>query len=135
MTPFGWYLEMLRRSRNLQQKQLAAMLDIDPTYVSLMERGKKGPPSQALLNMLIEQLVLDTAEQAQLWEYVEQSRRNLSLPENMAFEEYAMVRRLWQKLGSLSLDQIEIIDKILKMPDEQSTLRSMTGRQLRTQTM
>ncbi|MFB9886173.1 helix-turn-helix domain-containing protein [Balneatrix alpica] len=48
MTPFGTYLEHLRRSRRMQQKQLADLMGINPCYVSTLERGRKGPPSTAV---------------------------------------------------------------------------------------
>lgn len=124
MTPFGCYLEILRRSRGLQQKQLAAALDVDPTYISLMERGKKGPPSDILLEKLVKQLNLSTEEQILLREYIAQSPRSLMLPKNMALQEYALLRQLWQRLGSLSSLQIETISNVLKMPDERPAGRS-----------
>ncbi len=48
MTPFGLFLESLRRSRQLQQVQLAHRLGVNPCYVSSIESGKKGPPSKQL---------------------------------------------------------------------------------------
>jgi HTH-type transcriptional regulator, competence development regulator len=118
MTPFGCYLEALRRSRQLQQKQLAGMLDVDPTYISLMERGRKGPPSNALLEKLIASLQLSQEEQLLLQKYVAQSPRALALPKNMKLEEYELLESLWQRLGSLSHCQIEIMKNALKMSDE-----------------
>ncbi|WP_227096646.1 helix-turn-helix domain-containing protein [Aeromonas veronii] len=58
MTPFGIYLENLRRSRRIQQKQLADLMGINPCYVSTLERGRKGPPSAEVLNRLIKNLNL-----------------------------------------------------------------------------
>ena len=130
MTPFGCYLETLRRSRRLQQKQLAAMLDVDPTYISLMERGRKGPPSTTLIEKLIQCLSMTGFEQSQLREYVAQSQRSLTLPNNMALPEYALLRRLWLRLGSLSPCQIEIINSALKMSDEQPGVHPMSQLEL-----
>jgi len=39
MTPFGLYLESLRRSCQLQQVQLADHLGVNVCYVSVMERA------------------------------------------------------------------------------------------------
>lgn len=45
MTPFGLYLESLRRSRGLRQKQLAFALGVRDGYISAMEKGWRGRPS------------------------------------------------------------------------------------------
>ncbi|RQM53462.1 XRE family transcriptional regulator [Aeromonas caviae] len=73
MTPFGIYLENLRRSRRIQQKQLADLMGINPCYVSTLERGRKGPPSAEVLNRLIKNLNLSRDEQEGLWRSVELS--------------------------------------------------------------
>jgi len=36
-------IKTLRASRNLQQKQLAALLGVDASYISLLERGSRTP--------------------------------------------------------------------------------------------
>ncbi len=115
MTPFGQFLESLRRSRHLQQKQLAAMLNVNSCYVSAMERGKKGPPSKSILDKLINVFELDDEEQLLLWDSVDQSQATIRLPKDATVEEYALMRDLRLHLGSLSTEQIDIIRKILKM--------------------
>lgn len=124
MTPFGYYLEKLRRSRNLQQKGLAALLDVDPCYISMMESGKKGPPGEEIIQKLIQCLSLGSDEKALLHEYVAQSPRRLALPDNMTLQEYALIRRLWSRLGALSPGQIELLNNVLTIADERSGIRS-----------
>lgn len=53
MTPFGKFLEALRRDRQLQQTQLAGMVGVNACYISSIEKGKKGPPTQEVLDKLI----------------------------------------------------------------------------------
>jgi len=115
MTPFGLLLESLRRSRQLQQIQLADLLSVNSCYISTMEKGKKGPPSKMVLENLIVELKLDTAEQEALWDSVEQSKRTTRLPDNATVEEYALMRDLRSHLGALSSEQISIIRSILKL--------------------
>lgn len=115
MTPFGLYLESLRRSRQLQQVQLAEHLGVNACYVSSMENGKKGPPSKQVLNKLIVSLELDTEEQEMLWDKVDQSQRTIRLPDNATLEEYALMRDLRDHLGAMSSDKVNVIRNILNM--------------------
>jgi len=113
MTPFGTYLEHLRRSRRMQQKQLADLMGINPCYVSTLERGRKGPPSTAVLKRLINNLNLSREEQERLWHSVELSEMTFRLPEGMSQDEFEMVHDLKRHLGTLSGDQVLIIRKVL----------------------
>ncbi|EGQ9436941.1 helix-turn-helix domain-containing protein [Vibrio mimicus] len=115
MTPFGLYLESLRRSRQLQQVQLADHLGVNACYVSAMENGKKGPPSQQVLSKLIASLKLDAEEQETLWDKVDESQRTIRLPDNATLEEYALMRDLRRHLGALSSDKVNVIRNILNM--------------------
>ncbi len=40
---FGKVLQSLRKSKNLTQDELAALSDLDRTYISLLERGLRVP--------------------------------------------------------------------------------------------
>lgn len=113
MTPFGIYLENLRRSRRIQQKQLADLMGINPCYVSTLERGRKGPPSAEVLNRLIKNLNLSRDEQEGLWRSVELSEMTFRLPEGMSQDEFEMVHDLRNHLGTLNEDQVLIIRKVL----------------------
>ncbi|BCO11650.1 helix-turn-helix transcriptional regulator [Aeromonas veronii] len=113
MTPFGLYLENLRRSRRIQQKQLADLMGINPCYVSTLERGRKGPPSAEVLNRLIKNLNLSRDEQEGLWRAAELSEMTFRLPEGMSQDEFEMVHDLRNHLGTLNEDQVLIIRKVL----------------------
>ncbi|WP_281419299.1 helix-turn-helix domain-containing protein [Marinobacterium ramblicola] len=113
MTPFGTYLEHLRRSRRMQQKQLADLMGINPCYVSTLERGRKGPPSKAVLKRLIKNLNLSRDEQEQLWHSVELSEMTFRLPDGMSQDEFEFVHDLKSHLGTLSGDQVLIMRKVL----------------------
>ena len=127
MTPFGLYLESLRRSRQLQQVQLADLLGVNACYVSAMENGKKGPPSQQVLSKLVASLKLDANEQETLWDKVDQSQRTTRLPDNATLEEYALMCDLRRHLGALSPDKVNVIRHILNMD-----VRSKPGIEVRS---
>lgn len=113
MTPFGTYLEILRRSRRIQQKQLADLMGINPCYVSALERGRKGPPSTEILERLVKNMGLSRDEEEMLWHSVDLSEMTFRLPEGMSQEEFEMVHDLRRHLGRLNEDQVLIIRKVL----------------------
>jgi transcriptional regulator with XRE-family HTH domain len=115
MTPFGCYLESLRRNRRLKQKDIAEMIGVNPSYISAMESGKKGPPSDDLIRSLAESLNLSTSEDILLWDYAAQSVQALRIPDNLPVEEYAVINGLQQAFGTLSKGQITIICAALSM--------------------
>jgi HTH-type transcriptional regulator, competence development regulator len=115
MTPFGEYLEQLRRDRYLQQKQLADIMGINPCYVSALEKGRKGPPSKLVLEQLVEKLNLSQEEENGLWRSVELSDLNLRLPKNMTKQEFEFLYELRKNLGRLSQNQLVIMQTALRM--------------------
>lgn len=127
MTPFGLYLESLRRSRQLQQVQLADHLGVSSCYVSGMESGKKAPPSKHVLSKLIDSLELNAEEQEMLRDKIDQSQRAIRLPDNATLEEYALIHDLRRHLGSLSSDKVKVIRSILTMDDRPKSRIEIRG--------
>jgi HTH-type transcriptional regulator, competence development regulator len=115
MSPFSLFLERMRRSRQLQQKQLAADLGVQASYLSSLEKGRKAPPSKQVLEKLVNVLKLDEEEQAAMWDSAEQSQRNFQLPEDMMLAEYRMVNELRKQLGRLTDLQVAIILNVLAL--------------------
>ncbi|GAA6167914.1 helix-turn-helix domain-containing protein [Sessilibacter corallicola] len=115
MTPFGNYLEQLRRKRGLQQQQLAEGVGINACYISGMEGGRKNPASKEVLNRIIKVLDLSTEEVETFWLRVEQSKRSIKIPQETSAKEFELISELWKKLGSLSEPQIHIISAALKI--------------------
>ena len=128
MTPFGSFLEKIRRSRQLQQKQLAVDLGINASYISALEKGRKAPPSKEVLDKLISTLDLDNEEQAAMWESIEQSQKSFQLPDGMMLVEYRMINELRKQLGRLTDVQVAIILNVLALDTskrKQSTMRRL----------
>jgi len=65
MTPFGAKLRELRSKRGMTQAQLAKQLQVSPAYLSSLEHGKRGRPSWAIVQKVIEifGLIWDDAEE------------------------------------------------------------------------
>ena len=115
MTPFGQYLEAVRRSRKLQQTQLAAELGISSCYVSALEKGRKVPAKPDLLDKLTDVLKLDRREQNILLKSFQQSKKNLKIPESAGPAEYIFLHELWGHLGALTADQLKGMSLFLKI--------------------
>jgi len=123
MNPFAEYLERLRRSRNLQQKQLADIMGINPCYVSAIEKGRKRAPSEQVINRIIVRLKLSEQEQAALWHAVKISEPQFKLPNDMSNEEFEFVYKLRSSLGNLSHSQLVIMGEALDLGNQ---MRSMS---------
>ncbi|MFL0798003.1 MAG: helix-turn-helix domain-containing protein [Cellvibrionaceae bacterium] len=123
MTPFGNFLEQIRRSRRLQQNDLAARIDVNPCYISSLERGRKGPPSPELLQKLSATLKLSSSEAEQLRISVEQSQKVIKLPDDTSLEEYAFLADIRRRIGSLSHDEISAMRHILNLGEKVSRER------------
>jgi len=120
MTPFGQLLERLRRSRGLQQQQLAGIAGVNSCYISAMERGRKGPPGKEVIEALIRGLELSGEEERDLRNVIEQSRQVLKIPPDTAAHEYELVHSLWKRLGSLSKEETQLILLSLKINQRQT---------------
>lgn len=115
MTPFGNELSTLRRKRKIQQQELAERLNVQPSYVSAMENGKKGPPSIPILNLLLDALELNPEEARSLEATIELSDRNLRLPESASLEEFKFLSELRKRVGSLSNEELKIMTYTLRL--------------------
>lgn len=67
MTPFGRRLRELRAVRGVTLRQMAAALDVTPTYLSALEHGRRGAPSWLMIQRIITffNVIWDEAEELQ----------------------------------------------------------------------
>lgn len=115
MTPFGLYLEHLRRSRGLQQQQLADQLHVAPCYISAIEKGRKGPPTSKIVDALIDALALNDQESRKLKMAAECSQRQRRIPGQTGIHEYSLIHLLWQRLGTLSEAETQALSSVLEI--------------------
>ncbi|WP_376099241.1 helix-turn-helix domain-containing protein [Roseomonas sp. CCTCC AB2023176] len=64
MTPFGARLRALRRERGVTLADLAAALQVSSAYLSALEHGRRGTPSDGLVHQVCEYfgLIWDDAD-------------------------------------------------------------------------
>jgi transcriptional regulator with XRE-family HTH domain len=109
MSPFATHLDELLRDRSVQQSHLAAMLAVNPAYISALKSGKKGPPSPEFINKLGKVLQLDRDAKRRLRNAVTLSQRSLKLPHDAPCEVYMLVADLRDQLCSMSPEEVRAI--------------------------
>lgn len=117
MSPFAITLKQFRQKRGLKQKDLALQLGYEPSYLSALERGEKGPPKQDFIRRFVRGLELNEAERAELEKSLRLSRRQFSLPTKASEKEFELVHELEPHLGSLTPLQIDLIKLAIRIPE------------------
>lgn len=115
MSPFSSFLRQLRASRGVRQGELASLLGYEPSYLSSLENGAKGPPRQDFIDRLVKGLALSEAEQEKLNIALAASQRRMLIPLEASQEEYFLCRQFEAKLGKLKPLQIQLINIALQM--------------------
>lgn len=120
MTPFGEYIEQLRRQRNVTQTFLAQKLGVSPGYLSAIENGRKVPNTTDLISQLVEHLNLTDSEYQALLDTHNQSKLLWRVPKNIQTEEFRFLSELWDQLGSLSAEKLQTMQMLLRMENKES---------------
>ena len=127
MTPFGRYLTALRLNRRVKQKELAEALGVDPSYISVIESGKKAPPSNKAIEEIVIALKLPRDEELLLWNYADQSIRVMHIPDDLPMETYALIQEFRKSLKKLSAGQVNVIRSVISMERAESKERINTN--------
>ena len=72
-SPFGNLLDIYRKQRKLKLEALANKASVSSSYISLLIRGKKGRPSDEVIEQLAKALKLTNEERSQLFQAAEQT--------------------------------------------------------------
>lgn len=116
MSPFANQLKSFRVQRGLRQIELAELVGYEQSYISALELGLKGPPTDEFVKQLIGVLNLSQEEQQALHEAVEASQRKINIPSEAPTEIYWLFHKLRQQIGRLHPVQIELIETALSLP-------------------
>jgi transcriptional regulator with XRE-family HTH domain len=110
MATFGERVRQLRVDRRMSQRSLAIRVSVDYTYLSKIENGKMGPPSDRVIHRLAVELGADEEELLALAAKVSQGE----LRESVARD--ARVGVLFRRLqsGNLTEEQIRRMIKIME---------------------
>ena len=129
MTPFGSCLQYLRqhshlRPDGLRQKELAALIGLEPTYYCALENGRRNPPGEKIMGRIAEVLELSADEHNALILAAKKSVRKREIPRSAREEEFELVDELFGKLGKLTPEQIEMMRLTLRMNATSRFLRT-----------
>lgn len=94
MSPFSHFLHDLRLRHQIRQSELADLLGYEQSYISALEVGIKGPPTEEFVQKLVAALALPLGEQADLREIIAASDRKLALPADSPQPLYWMLNGL-----------------------------------------
>lgn len=117
MSPFASLLNEMRKQRGLRQFELAELLGYEKSYISSLEIGTKGPPTQEFIEKLISTLQLDAEEQTFLYAAFNASQRKFVLEPDSPAETYWLISELRERIDALHPVQIKMIRDLLRMPD------------------
>lgn len=73
---FGEYIEEKRKSKKITLRGLAEMLDIAPSYMSDIEKGKRNPNRKELIDSIAKALCLTQEEHDELYDLSAQQNEN-----------------------------------------------------------
>lgn len=116
MNPFSKEIRRLRKLKGIQQKDAAEKLGYEQSYISAVELGLKDPPRHPdFLEKLVLIYQLTADEQFHLKDLLHLSNRVITIPRKASEEEFYLVHQLKRKFGTLSADQIHLINVVLNM--------------------
>lgn len=115
MSPFAHYLHELRLKHGIRQTELAELLGYEQSYISALEIGTKGPPTQEFLVKLAQSLDMNEAEQQELQRVADASQRKLALDSDSPQGLYWMLYELRQQVDKLHPAQVQMIRDVLKL--------------------
>lgn len=131
MTPFGARLRALRAARTMTLKELAAQLQVSAAYLSALEHGRRGAPSDGLVHQVCDIFGL-------IWDQAEElgSLAKLSHPRvvvdtaGLTPEQTALANRLSQTIRRLPPETVAAMHALLDTTARQpkARLRRAAGR-------
>ena len=115
MSPFSHFLHELRLQHQIRQSELAELLGYEQSYISALEVGIKGPPTDEFVRKLIITMALAPSAQLELREAIAASDRKLALPVDSPQSVYWMFKRLRDQIDNLHPLQVKMIQDALAM--------------------
>jgi transcriptional regulator with XRE-family HTH domain len=116
MSPFANWLREFRKARGLKQKDLAEQMGYEQSYVSSLEVGIKGPPTQEFVEKLTNAFRLSEDEAEQIRASAVESERKLTIPADADEQVYRLVYEMRQQIHKLLPSQVSMMLEILNMP-------------------
>jgi len=115
MSPFSHFLYDLRMRMQIRQVELAERIGYEASYISALEAGLKGPPTQEFVDCLKAELQLTSLDADALQAAADASQRKLVLDLDTPQDVYWLLKCLREKLPSLTPIQVRVLNDVLNM--------------------
>lgn len=125
MTPFGARVRQLRAERGVSLKDMAEALGVSSSYLSALERGKRGKPTFAMIQATIHyfNIIWDEAEALQRLVDLSDPRVTIDTAE-LSPRATEFANRLAKSIASLDEATIEtmlsLVEKAAQAPDSKA---------------
>ncbi len=113
MTPFGVFCRSLRTKNSVSLKALACELRVTPSYLSALEHGKKGKPSDKLIQRIAEYFSLKQKQIEELNKAAQVSSPSLKIPNDSGPNVYWVGHLFTERAKYLSEQELNIIEILL----------------------
>jgi transcriptional regulator with XRE-family HTH domain len=118
VTPLGQALRAARSARRISLKQHAARVGVSPAYISALEHGHRGLPTQTMLQRILAALRLEPSETGRLEALVHISRPRIVLDASgMDPRRTELANRFADLFPDLTSDQTEHLLGVLRTVD------------------
>jgi len=123
MSPFSQLLHDLRVRHGLRQAELADRIGYEQSYISALEVGLKGPPTEEFLDRVANAMSLGDEERHQLWVAAQASQRKLVIDPDAPPDIYWMLNDLRSEVDRLTPVQVRMIREVIAMRSAMSESR------------
>lgn len=108
LTPFAIKLRELREQHGINQKQLAAELDVSAAYLSALEHGQRGNPSWNLVQKIITRFNIIWDEAEELQSAARNSDPKIQVDtRNLSAQATALANLFAAEIGQMSAEEIK----------------------------
>lgn len=115
MSPFSVLLHSLRTQYGLRQTELAERVGYEQSYISALEIGLKGPPTQEFIDRIAKAIPLSEAEKEKLRAAAQASQRKLVINPDAPTDIYWLLSDLRDEVHHLNAAQVRMIREVLAL--------------------
>lgn len=124
MSPFSKLLHDLRIRHGVRQADLAEALGYEQSYISALELGIKGPPTEAFIDKLIQVFDIPAVDQESIRTTADASVRKLVIDHDSPSDIYWLLRDLRSEVDRLSPHKVKLIRDLIHLQDATPMIRS-----------
>ena len=115
MSPFSQFLHDLRVRHGLRQADLARRIGYEQSYISALEIGLKGPPTDEFLDRVSVAMSLTETQQENLRAAAQASQRKLVIEPDAPPDIYWLLNDLRDEVQHLTPVQVRMIREVIAL--------------------